>query len=341
MSVESTVAKVVNRDGTQVNFDLSRIKEAITAASSAMKNKEDKLSKEEISSISEEVEKSIFDSDSEVTIETIQDTVITVLKNHNHINLADAYVKFREQRNVARIKNAKVMKEINKQLHPDKKKKTNQNANLDELSYGGRKGEATSTLLKYLAKTELMKEKDVEDLELNRRYPHDLDSFLLGEHNCLSCPIDQLFEEGFNTRQADIRPASSINTEFQLLAVVFQLQSLQQFGGVSATHLDISSEPYVRMSYYKHYLTVADIIPFINPDKIKANLNFDKFGAKKVSINDACYVGAHWYNFIKRYIAKKALKLTKKELKQAVEGMYHNLNTLQSRSGNQLEMVAA
>ena len=30
---------------------------------------------------------------------------------------------------------------------------------------------------------------------------------------------------------------------------------------------------------------------------------------------------------------RKALVLTKKELKQAVEGMYHNLNTLQSRSG--------
>ena len=29
-----------------------------------------------------------------------------------------------------------------------------------------------------------------------------------------------------------------------------------------------------------------------------------------------------------------ALDLTEKELMQAVEGMYHNLNTLQSRSGN-------
>ena len=29
-----------------------------------------------------------------------------------------------------------------------------------------------------------------------------------------------------------------------------------------------------------------------------------------------------------------AMDMTEKELQQAVEGMYHNLNTLQSRSGN-------
>jgi anaerobic ribonucleoside-triphosphate reductase len=58
---------------------------------------------------------------------------------------------------------------------------------------------------------------------------------------------------GFNTRQTDVRPANSINTAFQLVAVIFQLQSLQQFGGVSATHLDWTMVPYVRKSFYKHY----------------------------------------------------------------------------------------
>ena len=38
---------------------------------------------------------------------------------------------------------------------------------------------------------------------------HDLDSYSLGMHNCLSIPFDKLLEKGFNTRQTDIRPASS------------------------------------------------------------------------------------------------------------------------------------
>lgn len=35
-----------------------------------------------------------------------------------------------------------------------------------------------------------------------------------------------------------------------------------------------------------------------------------------------------------------AMDMTTKELQQAVEGMYHNLNTLQSRSGNQLPFTS-
>lgn len=48
--------------------------------------------------------------------------------------------------------------------------------------------------------------------------------------NCLSIPFDDLLKNGFKTRQTDVRPAGSINTAFQLVAVIFQLQSLQQFG---------------------------------------------------------------------------------------------------------------
>lgn len=48
--------------------------------------------------------------------------------------------------------------------------------------------------------------------------------------NCLSIPFDDLLKNGFNTRQTDVRSAQSINTAFQLVAVIFQLQSLNQFG---------------------------------------------------------------------------------------------------------------
>lgn len=145
--------------------------------------------------------------------------------------------------------------------------------------------------------------------------------------NCLSIPFDDLLKNGFNTRQVDIRPAGSINTAFQLIAVIFQLQSLQQFGGVSATHLDWTMVPYVRKSFYKHYI---DGIEFIDSN---VNLEIDKDKAVDVSIEDAKYKkNDKIYNY--------AIKQTIKELDQAVEGMYHNLNSLQSRSGNQLPFTS-
>ena len=48
----------------------------------------------------------------------------------------------------------------------------------------------------------------------NEIYIHDLDSYAVGMHNCLSVPFDDLLAKGFNTRQTDVRPANSVNTAF-------------------------------------------------------------------------------------------------------------------------------
>lgn len=107
--------------------------------------------------------------------------------------------------------------------------------------------------MKNYALEHLISKKHVHNHNNNEIYIHDLDSYAIGSHNCLSIPFDKLLKEGFNTRQTDVRPAGSINTAMQLVAVIFQLQSLQQFGGVAATHLDWTMVPYVRMSFWKHY----------------------------------------------------------------------------------------
>ena len=103
----------------------------------------------------------------------------------------------------------------------------NQNANIDEHSFGGRLGEATSIIMKQYALNFCMSEKTRNNHLNNEIYIHDLDSYAVGSHNCLSIPFDDLLKNGFNTRQTDVRPAQSINTAFQLVAVIFQLQSLQ------------------------------------------------------------------------------------------------------------------
>ena len=87
--------------------------------------------------------------------------------------------------------------------------------------------------------------------------------------NCLSIPFDKLLANGFNTRQCDVRPAGSINTAMQLVAVIFQLQSLQQFGGVAATHLDHSLVPYVRKSFKKHFKDGLKFIEGMSDEEIE------------------------------------------------------------------------
>ena len=162
----------------------------------------------------------------------------------------------------------------------------------------------------------------------------DLDSYSSGMHNCLSIPFDDLLANGFKLKQTDVRPAGSVNTAFQLVAVIFQLQSLQQFGGVSATHLDWTMVPYVRKSYWKHFKDGLHYIEGFTEYKACDYMRVveEHYGPlKDISIESVTV-----YEKAKQY----AMDMTKKEIYQAVEGLYHNLNTLQSRSGNQLPFTS-
>lgn len=253
-----------------------------------------------------------------MNVEEIQNMVETALMKNQKYDLAREYIKYRYIRELARNKNKDLMKAVEEKLSA--KSVENQNANVDERSFGGRIGEATRYIMKEYALDYCMSEMAKNNHLNNEIYIHDLDSYAAGMHNCLSVPFDKLLANGFNTRQTDVRPAGSVNTAFQLVAVIFQLQSLQQFGGVSATHLDWTMVPYVRKSFYKHYKDGMKYLKYNEHD-----LKYDKNTVIEVSIEDT-----YWKQEPEVY--KYALDMTKKETYQAVEAMYHNLNTLQSRS---------
>ena len=240
-------------------------------------------------------------------------------------DVARAYIRFRYRKEVAREKRNDFINAIREKL--DGKNIKNQNANVDERSFGGRQGEASSVVNKQLALDYLVSKMARENHLGNMIYIHDLDSYYVGSHNCLSIPFDYLLANGFNTRQTDVRPAGSINTAFQLVAVIFQLQSLQQFGGVSATHLDWTMVPYVRKSFRKHYIDGLKYIQGIYDQELFNHI------PDNAGIEDNEYM---IYDKAYQY----AMDMTLKEIHQAVEGMYHNLNTLQSRSGNQLPFTS-
>ena len=309
--------QVKKRDGNIVKFNSNKIANAISAANKSVKRTQRATANER-----KEIIKYVKSLDMEVvSVEEIQDIIENKLMEFGKFELAKKYIVYREERTKIRNKNSQLMKDIAKKITASDVQ--NQNANVDENSFGGRAGEARDELLKDYALNYIISDMAKNNHLNNEIYIHDLSSYALGDHNCLSIPFDDLLANGFNTRQTDVRPANSINTAFQLLAVIFQLQSLQQFGGVSATHLDWTMVPYVRKSFFKHWNDGMKYIENIN--EVSSSMD--------MSINDDYYK-----NFPKAY--NYAMDKTTKELQQAVEGMYHNLNTLQSRSGNQLPFTS-
>lgn len=313
--------EVTKRDGRIVQFNKNKIINALEQAFIEIDKEITDETKERIETIAQSIEKESESKD--LSVEEIQDIIEKKLMASNRKDVAKSYILYRNNRTLERNKRSKLNRTITKRLKATNIE--NQNANVDERSFGGKMGAVSSDVLKEYALNNCMCRKSKENHLNNRVYIHDLDSYAIGSHNCLSIPFDDLLANGFNTRQTDVRPANSINTAFQLVAVIFQLQSLQQFGGVSATHLDWTMIPYVRKSFYKHY---KDYIELVEEHELDYSFRND------LSIDEPDY---KTYNE-KAY--KYALKKTEKELNQAVEGMYHNLNTLQSRSGNQLPFTS-
>lgn len=313
------ITEVCKRDGAITEFDENKIYSAISYAYLDVYKELDAEKEDEISEITNEVIEAINLFTDTIHVETIQDLVEQTISEHDFY-AAKAYITYRYRRKLARNDYEMLMSEVASKLGA--KNVENQNANVDERSFGGRIGSMASAVAKYYALNYLMSAMAKENHEGNMIYVHDLDHYAVGDHNCLSCPIDKLLAEGFNTRQCDVRPAKSVNTAFQLVAVIFQIQSLQQFGGVSATHLDWSMLPYVRLSFYKHF---CDGMKYVEKEDVFTPTE----NIRDISIEDKRYK-----EYSKAY--QYAIEMTTKETYQAVEGMYHNLNTLQSRSGNQL-----
>ena len=350
---------VLKRDGTKVPFEKEKIINAILKAFKAVDGEITEYAQSKAENIADYIEQFNFTTNANIeytddystihekvantkyaTVEKIQDLVENGLMATKRKDVARAYISYRDYRTREREKNSAIRKIVKEKMSATNVQ--NQNANVDEKSFGGRMGEANSAVMRQLALDEYMSEKTRENHINNRVYEHDLDHWVAGDHNCLSVPFDDLLAKGFNTRQTDVRPANSVNTAFQLVAVLFQLQSLQQFGGVSATHLDWTMVPYVRKSFMKHYIisylkTLDDFSELEILDMDNEELDEWVKENKQKYLDELNLKEEDFYfdnkNKLDKNLYQSAMFDTKREVYQAAEGMYHNLNTLQSRSG--------
>lgn len=302
---------VEKRDGQVVRFDKDKIRVAVQKAFIEVDGELNDYSKDK----AREIANSIFNLDRNMSVEEIQNLVEEKLMNSNRKDVARAYIRYRYDKELVREKNTYLNKEITRSLFS--KEDDKQNANVDGKSFGGKMGSVTSSVMKDYSLKHCMSEMSRNNHLSNEIYIHDLDHYAVGDHNCLTIPFDDLLANGFNTRQTDVRPANSVSTAMQLVAVIFQLQSLQQFGGVSSSHLDWTMVPYVRKSFWKHF---RDGILYCEEDGQDSEIFTMKNSDKDRSIDDE-----FWKKSFPK-ACKYAMDMTIKECKQAVEGMYHNLN---------------
>ena len=313
---------VIKRDGRQVEFDPKRI---VLAIEKAMSETEKGIDHSLAQYIAEKISSDLQAKD-KVSIETIQDQVESLLMGSDRREVAKKYILYRAERTKARESSSGFMREALEKIQG--KNVQNANANVDESSFGGRKAEASGALQKRLA-LEQMPQDIAEAHRSGLIYEHDLDSYNIGMHNCLFINFQKLFTEGFSTRNGDVRPPTSFSTACQLVAVIFQLQSQNQYGGVGSVHIDYDLAPYVAKSFKKHMADGAKYIGGWTDEQIEAASPY-----MMLSDEDT------WTGDIDRRIFAYAKEMMEREGKQSAQALYHNLNTLESRAGSQVPFTS-
>ena len=239
--------------------------------------------------------------ESKVDIESIQDLIeIDLYAIADAPETAKAFILFREKRKQERDKANRYANMIrSRALTPDEANAA-ANANLDENSFTGRMYEANEALWKETALEEFMP-KEIADLHNAAiLYLHDLSRFAIGQHNCLTVDFTHIWKHGFITRQATLRPPARFSTACQQVAVIFQVLSQHQFGGIASGHID------------------RDLAPFVDMSRQKLRKKYEHLGLSKELVNTLVDIDLH------------------EEIKQGCEALVHNLATLQSRPGAQL-----
>ena len=156
-------------------------------------------------------------------VEQIQDMVELKLMRSSLKLTALEYIRYRENRSRERERNSKVNRQIAAVISGQNVQ--NSNANVDEVSFSGKKFESANILHKSIALDAFVRPEVANAHRDGRIYLHDLSEYDIGEHNCLFADVARLLREGFSTRNGDVRPANSFATACQLVAVIFQCQS--------------------------------------------------------------------------------------------------------------------
>ena len=157
--------QVIKRDKTEELFQIQKIERAIEKAF-------DSCGKPANYSVIDCIKK-IYDiqSDNTVHVEDIQDNVEKCLMDVDK-DVAKAYIIYRYNHKLIRENKEKIYKGLTKKLMADDVQ--NQNANLDEHSFGGRMGEANRLVTKDYALKYCMSRKSRNNHLNNEIYIHKL-----------------------------------------------------------------------------------------------------------------------------------------------------------------------
>ena len=309
--------QVIKRDGRLVEFKRERIVDAI---SKAMSHTIEGIDLDLANKIADSVEKQ-FENQTQVTVYEIQDAVEKKLMGSSRKEVAQSYITYRYNRDVARkSKTREMFIDI---ISAKANDITRENANMNADTPAGMMMKFASETTKPFVDDFLLSKEVREAVKLGYVHIHDKDYYPTKSLTCLQHPLDKILANGFKAGHGSSRPAKRIETASILGCISMETIQNEMHGGQAIPAFDYFLAPYVKKTFQEEITKQGEI------------LNEDITKLLDYSVND--YIKKDLKGIKgKDRIIQVAINRTVDRVHQSMEAFIHNMNTIHSRGGNQV-----
>ena len=260
--------KVIKRNGTEVDFTLDKIYNAITKANESV-DEAARMTALQIKRIAEFVELSCMKMNRSPSVEEIQDLVEYQIMAHGAYEVARSYIRYRYNRSLVRRTNTtddKILSLIECCNEEAKQENSNKNPVVNSTQRDYMAGEVSRDLTERM----LLPADIVEAHKEGIIHFHDADYYAQHMHNCDLVNLEDMLQNGTVITGTLIERPHSFSTACNIATQIIAQVASNQYGGqsISLTHL----APFVDISRQKIRKTVeaeiADIGASPSPEKI-------------------------------------------------------------------------
>ena len=309
------IQTVKKRDGRIVGFNEQKICAAIRKAMLTTEEGEDNVLIQQIA------DRISMKGKSQMSVEEIQDMVEDELMKSSRKDVARAYIRYRNQRSVARkAKTRDIFLEI---INIKNNDVTRENANMNADTPAGMMMKFSSETTKPFVDDFLLSESAKEAVRGNYIHIHDKDYYPTKSLTCVQHPLDLILKNGFQAGHGESRPAKRIETASILGCISMETVQNEMHGGQAIPAFDYYLAPFVRTSYIEEVKVLEDLTGEDYSELYQAPID----DYLNVPLN-----GLQGRDRIKQH----AINKTVGRVHQAMEAFIHNMNTIHSRGGNQV-----
>ena len=239
--------KVIKRNGEEVNFDLTKIENAINKANAEVDNIY-KMNEYQIRAIADDIAQQVGEMRHAVHVEDIQDMVETSIMGMRGYEVAQKYVRYRYKRELARKSNTTdngilaLIEHVNEEVNQE-------NSNKNPVINSTQRDYMAGEVSKDLTKRVLLPEDIVQAHEQGVIHFHDSDYFAQKEHNCDLINLEDMLQNGTVISETLIEKPHSFFTACNVTTQIVAQVASNQYGGQSFTLAHLA--PFVDISRQK------------------------------------------------------------------------------------------